>query len=134
MGIERSVTLWYLHRNLMLNELALLEAKLVQAPAASCAEAAQPETEGGEGHREGADEADRGRRDSDLPLSLRSSTPRHLDAPQAMSADRGVDDGLVPSAPSRSPSPTECLEVEEQCKRVQEALRKLGPCPKPLMG
>jgi hypothetical protein len=30
MGIERTVTLWYLHRQTLLNELASLEARLVQ--------------------------------------------------------------------------------------------------------
>jgi hypothetical protein len=44
MGIERSVTLWYLHRQILLNELAVLEAQLVQIHAASDSEAAQPET------------------------------------------------------------------------------------------
>jgi len=47
MGIERTVTLWYLHRQLLLNELALLEAQLVQIHAASYSEVAQPEARKG---------------------------------------------------------------------------------------
>ena len=81
MGIERTVTLWYLHRQILLNELALLEAQLVQIRATSDSEVAQPE------------------------------------------AQKGV-----------SPFPTECVEIEEQSKRVRERLRNLGPCPKPMMG
>jgi hypothetical protein len=75
MGIERSVTLWYLHRQILLNELALLEAQLVQIHTASDSGAAQPET----------------------------------------------------FLPDR-------VEVKEQYERVQEKLRNLGPCPKPMMG
>ncbi len=81
MGIERTVTLWYLHRQVLLNELAVLEAQLVQLRATSDSEVAQPEV------REGA-----------------------------------------------SPFPTEYVEIEEQYKRVQERLRDLGPCPRPMMG
>jgi hypothetical protein len=50
MGIERTVTLWYLHRQVLLNELALLEAQLVQIRAISDSEVAQSEV------REGAEE------------------------------------------------------------------------------
>ena len=38
MGVERTVTLWYLHRQLLLHELASLEAQLVQIPPTSDAE------------------------------------------------------------------------------------------------
>jgi hypothetical protein len=75
MGIERSVTLWYLHRQILLNELALLEAQLIQIQAASDSGAAQSET--------------------------------HL---------------------------LDSMEVKKQYERVQEKLRNLGPCPKPMMG
>jgi hypothetical protein len=81
MGIERTVTLWYLHRQILLNELALLEAQLVQIRATSEAEVAPSETR------------------------------------------KGV-----------SPFPAECVEIEEQYKKVQEKLRNLGPCPRPMMG
>lgn len=43
MGIERTVTLWYLHRQILLNELALLKARLIQLRATSGSEVAQPE-------------------------------------------------------------------------------------------
>lgn len=49
MGIERSVTLWYLRRQMLLNELALLDAQLIQMRTASEHEAVQPEV------REGTD-------------------------------------------------------------------------------
>ncbi len=75
MGIERTVTLWYLHRQMLLHELASLEAQLVQIYAASYSEVAQP--------------------------------------------------GALP---------TEWMEVEKQYKRTQEMLRRLGPCPRPMMG
>jgi hypothetical protein len=42
MGVERTVTLWYLHRQLLLNELASLEAQLVQIPATSDSELVSP--------------------------------------------------------------------------------------------
>jgi hypothetical protein len=49
MGIERTVTLWYLHRQLLLHELAALETRLVQVYAASYAEVARPEARKGVG-------------------------------------------------------------------------------------
>jgi hypothetical protein len=81
MGIERTITLWYLHRQMLLQELASLEAQLVQIYTASEDEAAQPEVR------------------------------------------KGV-----------SPLPNEYVEIEKQCKRVQERLHNLGPCPRPMMG
>ena len=81
MGIERTVTLWYLHRQILLNELAVLEAQLVQIRATSESEVAQS----------------------------------------------AVQEGA-------SPLPTEYVEVEMQYKRVQERLRNLGLCPRPMMG
>jgi hypothetical protein len=81
MGIERTVTLWYLHRQMLLNELALLEAQLVQIRATSDSEVAQ--------------------------LEARKGT---------------------------NSFPTEYVGIEEQYKRVQERLRNLGPCPRPMMG
>jgi hypothetical protein len=44
MGVERTVTLWYLHRQMLLGELASLEAELVQIPTASSFQGVQPET------------------------------------------------------------------------------------------
>ena len=43
MGIERTVTLWYVHRQMLLNELALLEARLVQIHSTSDSEVGQSE-------------------------------------------------------------------------------------------
>ena len=43
MGIERSVTLWYLRRQMLLQELASLEAQLIQMHTASSSEAALPQ-------------------------------------------------------------------------------------------
>lgn len=43
MGIERSVTLWYLHRQMLLQELASLEAQLLQIHTALSSEEAQSE-------------------------------------------------------------------------------------------
>ena len=83
MGIERSVTLWYLHRQTLLQELASLEAQLLQIHTALCSGEAQPEV--GVGGVE-------------------------------------VGSGAPPA------------EIEHQYKRVQERLRNLGPCPKPMMG
>ena len=83
MGIERSVTLWYLHRQMLLQELASLEAQLLQIRTALCSGEAQSEV-GVEAMEEGS---------------------------------------YVP--------PT---EIEHQYKRVQERLRNLGPCPRPMMG
>lgn len=42
MGVERTVTLWYLHRQLLLHELASLEAQLVQVLPTSDAEEISP--------------------------------------------------------------------------------------------
>ena len=42
MGIERTVTLWYLHRQTLLQELALLQAQLQQTDPASSSEAGSP--------------------------------------------------------------------------------------------
>jgi hypothetical protein len=78
MGIERAVTLWYLHRQMLLQELASLEAQLLQMRTASKYEAV--ESQAGEG--------------------------------------------------SYKPP----LEIAMQYKRVQERLRNLGPCPRPMMG
>jgi hypothetical protein len=78
MGIERAVTLWYLHRQMLLQELASLEAQLLQMRTASEDQAAQSRSEEG----------------------------------------------------SYNPP----LEIEMQYKRVQERLRNLGPCPRPMMG
>lgn len=83
MGIERSVTLWYLHRQMLLQELASLEAQLLQIRTALCSGEAQPEVGMGD-----------------------------------------VEEGsYAPPA-----------EIKHQYKRVQERLRSLGPCPKPMMG
>jgi hypothetical protein len=81
MGIERTVTLWYLHRQILLNELAILADQLVQIRTTSDSEVVQSE------------------------------------------ARKGT-----------SPFPAECVEIEEQYKRVQERLHNLGPCPRPMMG
>ena len=81
MGIERTITLWYLHRQMLLQELASLEAQLVQIPTDLYSEVGQ--TEIGKG---------------------------------------------------ASSSPTDYVEIEKQCKRVQERLHNLGPCPRPMMG
>jgi hypothetical protein len=80
MGVERTVTLWYLHRQMLLSELASLEAQLeaqlVQIPTALSSEEAPPEAKDG----------------------------------------------------------AESVEIDRQYKRVQERLRSLGPCPRPMMG
>lgn len=47
MGIERSVTLWYLRRQMLLNELALLDAQLMQMCTASEHEAVQSQVRKG---------------------------------------------------------------------------------------
>ena len=46
MGIERTVTLWYLHRQMLLQELASLEAQLVQMRAITGSESEQSEVRG----------------------------------------------------------------------------------------
>lgn len=44
MGVERAVTLWYLHRQILLNELASLESQLAQMRTISDSEGAPTET------------------------------------------------------------------------------------------
>ena len=83
MGIERSVTLWCLHSQMLLLELASLEAQLLHIRTTLRSGEAQPEVGMG-------------------------------------AAEEG---SCAPPA-----------EIERQYKRVQERLRNLGPCPKPLMG
>jgi hypothetical protein len=78
MGIERTVTLWYLHRQMLLQELASLEAQLLLMHTASEHQAVQ---------------------------------------------SQATDGSCNPP-----------LEIEMQYKRVQERLRNLGPCPRPMMG
>ena len=88
MGVERAVTLWYLHRQLLLQELILLKAQLLQM----------------------------------CPASFSESEPQ--------ASMEGLEVDRIPTVPL----PADCAEIEEQYRGVQQKLRGLGPCPKPLMG
>jgi hypothetical protein len=94
MGIERTVTLWYLHRQMLLQELASLEAQLIHMCATSEHEAVQPQAE-----------------------------------------NETVEVSFAPAVTfSEEASGASPVEIEKQYKRVQERLRNLGPCPRPMMG
>ncbi len=75
MGVERSVTRWYLQRQSLFDEIATLETKLAQAT-------------------------------------------------QSQEQKQG------PGSRSQQVK----VEIEQQLANVQEKLRALGPCPKPMMG
>ena len=79
---------------MLLQELASLEAQLIQMRTASEQKAAQPQAE-----------------------------------------NETVEASLAPAVPlSEETSGVPPVEIEQQYKRVQEKLRNLGPCPRPMMG